>query len=176
MPKRQQAGVLALYPFEDTFATALRAVMNTQGFTGAVPYTPASYHGLMAVAHDLYGASPVRWLTLVGGLVGCTTGLLMPILMDYDWPLVVGGKTAGLYSLPVVVIFMFEFFILLGAIATILGMLWFGKLANPRAQVLDERLTDDMFGLFVPGLHAGSPQVAQLKQLGATEIRAIKGQ
>lgn len=176
MPKRQPAGVLAIYPYEDTFTTALNAVMHTDGFAGAVPYTPASYHGLMDVAHRLYGDSPVRWLTLIGGILGCATGFLMPVLMDFDWPLVVGGKTAGLNSSPVFVIFMFEFFILLGALATIFGMLWFGKLANPRAQVLDPRLSDDMFGLFVPGLHLGSEQVKRLKQYGATELIAIKGQ
>ena len=36
----------------------------------------------------------------------------MCLAMDYDWPLVVGGKTAGLYSLPAYVIFGFELMIL----------------------------------------------------------------
>lgn len=175
MAKVQKTGVVAIYPYVDSFAHALDQVKDEKGFRGLVAYAPTSYHSLMDVAHKMYGESPVRWLTLLGGLVGCTTGFLMPVLMDYDWPLVVGGKTAGLHSSPVLVIFMFEFFILLGAVATIIGMLWFGKLANPRAQILDPRLTDDHFALFIPGIHLESEQVKRLKALGATEIKAVQG-
>ena len=138
MSMTNPSGVLALYPYEDTFTQAMSRLLQTQGFDRAVPYAPASYHGLMDVAHRQYGDSPVRWWALGGGLLGCGIGFFMPLLMDFDWPLVVGGKTAGLNSSFVFVIFMFEFFILLGALATILAMLWFWEITK----IAMEFLTD----------------------------------
>ena len=117
-------------------------------------------------------ASPVRFFTLVGALTGMFTGFGICLLMDYDWPMIVGGKQAGFYSLPAYVIIGFEMTILLGAIATILGMLWMGRLPNPKRRVLDERLTDDRFAIFLPGATLGSEQAVLLEQLGAEEVRA----
>jgi len=171
--QRQESGVLALFKHLDEFATAARLVQNKSGFDGHQVYSYASYHELMDVAESAYGPSPVRWLTLMGSLVGCSVGFLMPTLMDYDWPLVVGGKTAGLNSAIPNVIFMFELFVLFGALATIFGMLWFGGLANPRARIFDPRLTDDHFAIYVPGVLMDSEQSRYLRSLGALELKAV---
>ncbi|MCY4381099.1 MAG: DUF3341 domain-containing protein, partial [Proteobacteria bacterium] len=170
---RYKEGILALFPYESSFTQAFKALSKDSAFSGMVAYAPTSYHSLMVAVEEEYGQSPVRWLTLIGGIIGCAAGFLMPVLMDYDWPLVVGGKTAGLDSVIPNVIFMFEFFILFGALATILGMLWFGRLANPRAQIMDPRITDDHFAFFVPHIHLDSPQVSRLKDFGASEIKVI---
>ena len=66
---------------------------------------------------------------------------------------------------------MFELFVLFGAVGTILGLLWLGKLANPKAKVHDSSLTDDKFAIFVPGAHLDGPQAQLLKELGADEVR-----
>ena len=42
------------------------------------------------------GTSQVRWFTLTGSLTGFATGF-MPLVLDWDYPMVVGGKTAGIY-------------------------------------------------------------------------------
>ena len=60
---------------------------------------------------------------------------------------------------------MFELFVLFGAIATILGVLWMGRLANPKAKIHDPSLTDDKFAIFVPGAHLDGPQAKLLKEL-----------
>ena len=168
-------GVLALFEHLDTTTEALKSIQKREDFERHEVYSPASYHELMEVIEPALGASAVRWCTLVGSLVGCAVGFLMPTLMDYDWPLVVGGKTAGLNSAIPNVIFMFELFILLGALATIVAMLWFGRLANPRAQILDPSLTDDRFAIFVPGALLGGVQANYLKELGAYEVKQIDG-
>ncbi len=56
----------------------------------------------------------------------------------------------GWYSIIAYVVIGFECTILLGAIATILGMLVMGRIPNPKVSVLDPRLTDNRFGVFVP--------------------------
>lgn len=169
------SGVLAIFEHLDVVTAAASAVSNRADFDRHVVYSPASYHELMHVAEESMRPSPVRWLTLIGSLVGCSAGFLMPVLTDFDWPLVVGGKTAGLNSAIPNVIFMFELFVLLGAVATILGMLWFGRLANPRAKILEPRFSDDRFGIFVPGALLSGEQAKLLKELGASEVRQIDG-
>ena len=170
---RQQIGILAIFTYLDTFTNAIDEIEQKEDFEDVTVFSPSSYHELMDLAHKKFKDSPVRWLTLIGSIIGCSVGFLMPVLMDYDFPLVVGGKTAGLNSVIPNVIFMFELFVLLGALATILGMLWFGRLANPRARILDKRLTDDRFAIFVPNILIGSKQADILKDLGASELKII---
>ncbi len=67
----------------------------------------------------------------------------------------------------------FECTILLGAIATIAGMLVMGRLPNPKANILDTRLTDNRFGIFVPNVDEGSSAAAFLKTCGAEEIKRL---
>lgn len=172
---RTKKGVVAFFEHLDVAAAAARSAAEREDFARHVVYSPASFHELMDVAEHSYGPSPVRWCTLVGSLVGCSVGFLMPVLMDYDWPLVVGGKTAGLNSAIPNVIFMFELFVLMGALATIVAMLWFGRLANPRAEILDPALTDDRFALFVPGALLGGTQAQLLQEWGAYEVRQVEG-
>jgi hypothetical protein len=88
--------------------------------------------------------------------------------MDYDWPIVVGGKTAGLPSLPAYFIFGFELMVLFGAIATILGMLVMGRLPDPKGQIYDKKASDDRFVLFIPGVSLESHQSKYLEGHGAS--------
>ena len=170
---RQQIGILAVFTYLDSLTNALKQLKTQKGFDNLTVYSPSSYHQLIDIAHEMYGESDVKWLALIGCVLGVSSGFFMPVLMDYDWPLVVGGKTAGLNSVIPNIIFMFELFILLGALATIVGMLWFGKMANPRAKVLDRRLTDDHFAIFVPNILIDSDQAKLLKDLGAAELKII---
>ena len=105
-------------------------------------------------------------------MTGTVTGFALALLCDWDWPIVVGGKTPGIYSLPAYVILGFEFTILFGAIATVIGVLVMCRLPNPKATIFDNRLTDDMFGIWVPGATVDGPQSKFLKEAGAVEIKA----
>ena len=99
-----------------------------------------------------------------------SAGFGMCLWMDYDWPIIVGGKTPGIYSLPAYVVFGFELMILLGALATILGMFVMGRFPNPKDDVLDPRLSDDKFAVYLPGASVDSEQAKYLKSLGAEEV------
>ena len=75
-------------------------------------------------------ASPVRWCTLTGALIGCAAGIALPVYTMQAWPLVVGGKP--LVSIPPVVIIAFELSMLGAALGGLIGFLALGGLARPR--------------------------------------------
>lgn len=165
-PPRQ--GIYALYEYlDDTLAVIarLRADRNEPQFD---VFTPTYYHELEEALG--YKPSGVRWFTLTGGLLGVTLGFALCLLTDYDWPLVVGGKTAGVYSLPAYVVIGFEMTILLGAMATILGMLWLGKVPNPKGQIYNTATTDDRFGIFVYDVAADSEIARLLQEKGKIQV------
>jgi hypothetical protein len=168
--KKPRSGIVAIFPYLDDFSHAIARLQEDSAFSGHEALSPTSYHELMALAEERYGPSQVRWFTLTGALTGMCTGFGMPLWMDYDWPIVVGGKTAGIYSLPAYFIFGFELMVLFGALATILGMLVMGRLPNPFETILDRRITDDRFAIFVPEVGTDSAQAKLLQSLGAAEV------
>lgn len=170
-------GILAIYEYLDDFTKAIESIRNRADFAGHELFSPTSYHEVEVAAG--YGSSPIRFFTLIGALSGVTFGFALALFTDFDWPLTVGGKTAGVYSLPAYVVIGFECTILLGALMTILGMLVYCGIPNPTLPILDDRLLDDRFGIFVPDVGASSPQANMLKEFGADEIKVIdlkKGQ
>ncbi len=167
---QQDQGVIGIFKYLDTFCEAIERVRDRSDFNDFEAISPTSYHEIEH-SHGL-GASPVRFFTLIGALTGMCAGFALALYTDYDWPIVVGGKTPGIYSLPAYVVIGFECTILFGAIATILGMLVMGRIPNPKRRVLDNRLTDDRFAIFIPGANMSGPQAQLLKELGAEEVRA----
>ena len=166
-------GVLAIFEYLDDTCDAIKKIRNRSDCKAHEVYAPASYHELVELAEDRYGPSQVRWFTLVGALTGVTSGFGMCLLADYDWPIIVGGKLPGVYSLPAYVIFGFELMILFGAIATILGMLVMGRLPNPKSRIYDERTSDNHFAIFIPDVTENSESVKILKSCGACEVRVV---
>lgn len=162
--KPPRKGVYALFAYlDDVIAVIARLRADTNRHSFDV-FTPTYYHELEEALG--YKPSGVRWFTLTGALLGVTLGFSLCLLTDYDWPLVVGGKTAGVYSLPAYVVIGFEMTILLGAIATIIGMLWLGKVPNPKGKIYSTATTDDHFGIFVYDVAADSDVAKLLKEKG----------
>lgn len=172
-PNRSK-GILAIYQYLDHVCEAIEKVRDRDDFAGHEVFSPTSYHELEHASG--FGASPVRFFTLAGGLTGMFGGFALCLLLDYDWPLIVGGKSAGFYSLPAYVVVGFECTILLGAIATIIGMLVMGRIPDPKKPVLDTRTTNDRFAIFVPEASPDGPQAELLKECGAEEVRVIGSQ
>ena len=168
MAKKRTDGIVAIFSYLDYVCDAMEKIRGRGDFDGHEVLSPTSYHELEHAAH--YSQSPVRWFTLTGALTGILSGFALPLFTDYDWPLVVGGKTAGFYSFPVYIIFAFELMVLLGAVCTIVGMLIMGRLPNPNGKIFDTRTTNDKFAIFVPGASIASPQAQLLKECGAEEI------
>jgi hypothetical protein len=163
-------GIIGLYKHLDTVCAAVERVKGRHDFREHDVYSPTSYHEIEHAC--AYEPSPVRWFTFFGAMTGTIAGFALCLLCDWDWPVVVGGKSPGIYSLPAYVVIGFEFTILFGAIGTVLGILTMCRLPNPKTKVLDNRLTDDMFGIFVPNVGLDSPQAQFLKETGAVEVKA----
>lgn len=166
-----ETGTLVIYRYLDTLCHAIETIRRKPEFADYEVFSPTSYHEIEHACGYTY--SPVRWFTLVMALTGTMAGFLMCMLCDLDWPLVVGGKTPALYSMPAYVVICFETTILFGGIGTIAGMLVFCKLPNPKLKVLDKRLTDDRFAIYVPKVSTQSEEVKLLQQLGGEEVKAI---
>ncbi len=162
-------GIIAIFRHLDTVCDAIQKVRQRPDFAGHEVFSPTSYHEIEHACG--FGASPVRAFTLCGALTGTVSGFALALACDWSWPIVVGGKTPGIYSLPAYVVIGFECTILFGAIATILGMLVMGRIPNPNRRVLDVRTTDDRFAIYLPGGRLDSPQAAFLKECGAEEVR-----
>ncbi len=109
-------------------------------------YTPFPIH---EVIHALgIKRSKIPW----GTLVMCLTGMVLAFTLQawtngVDWPLNVAGKPY--ISIPAFIPITFEGTILIGGISTFLLLLVMCRLPNRNKPVLDVRLTDNLFGLFV---------------------------
>ncbi|MBI2601492.1 MAG: DUF3341 domain-containing protein [Deltaproteobacteria bacterium] len=169
-PKKERKGIVAVFRYLDKVSDAVKHMHRNKQFRDHVIYSPTSYHELMEHGEKVYGFSEVRWFTLVGALAGIATGFGMPIGMDWDWPIVVGGKMGGFYSLPAYFVFGFELMVLFGALATIIGMIIMGRLPDPRGKIRHNAITNDRFVVFVPGVGVDSEQAHLLRQWGADEV------
>lgn len=167
-----ETGVIAVFKYLDDLTGVMEKIKGRADFSGHEVFSPTSYHEIEHAAH--FSSSPVKWFTFVGAMTGTLCGFGLPLFTDYDWPLVVGGKTAGIASLPAYVVIGFELTILLGALATILGMLVMGRIPNPKATIIDKRFTNDHFGIYVPNVDVGSVQASLLKEHGAIEVRKVE--
>ena len=166
-PARRAPGILASFIHVDAAADAIRA-LRARGHRNLVVYSAAPNHEIEeALDHSV---SPVRLITLIGGLTGCAAGFGMTIWMSLDWPLVVGGKPIA--SIPPYVVIAFELTILLGALSTVAAVALFSVLMGKRGIAYDPQFSDDQIGVFVP---AGRDQVGIVEQLlrsaGAVEVR-----
>jgi hypothetical protein len=165
--RKRVPGILASFAHVDAAVDAIRA-LRAKGLRNIVVYSPAPNHEIEeALEHRV---SPVRLITLIGGLTGCTAGFAMAIWMSYDWPVLVGGKPIA--SIPPYVVIGFELTILMGALSTVAAVALFSVLMGKRGAPYDPRFSDDQIGIFVP---AGSDQLSPIEQLlrsaGAVEVR-----
>ncbi len=170
-PVSRPHGLLAEF---ETPADVMNAAIRCRdaGFTKWDVYTPFPIHGM----DDAMGVkkSQVGWFTFVGGVTGFTTGMTMIWFMNkFDYPLVVGGKPlfTPLYAFPV----SYELTILLGAFATLFGMLFLNrlpKLYNPLLKV--ERFKRASNDRFFVCIEAADPKYASeaTRQFLADECHA----
>lgn len=120
------------------------------GYKKFETWSPFPVHG-MDDAMGLPG-SKVPWLSLGGGLTGCTIGLLLQWWTgSQDYPLVIGGKPlfAWEFALPVT----FELSVLLASFGTVFGMFALNLLPRPHHPLdkvpMFKRVTDDKFFLSI---------------------------
>ncbi len=120
--------------------------------------------------------SPVRWVSLAGGLIGIATAVFITVWMSQNYPLVVGGKS--IVSWPPFLVVCFELMVLFGAIFSVLGFLWFAYLPNYRpSNAYRPELAVDRFALYFP-CGPDSPERARADQLlretGARDVHDVR--
>ena len=136
-------------------------------------FTPFPVHGL---EHAMgLKRSFLPWVTFIAGLTGLAIGTGFQIWTSaFDWPLNVGGKP--FISLPAFVPIMFELTILLAGLATAGVMIITCGLPNLKAKIIDPRLTDDHFALFISSddpLYREAEISELFKKAGANEVRMV---
>jgi hypothetical protein len=160
-------GVLASFEQIDAATDAIKA-LRAGGHRDLVVYCSHPNHELEEALET--PVSPVRLFTLIGGLTGCTAGFTMTIWMNLDWPVLVGGKATA--AVPAFVAIGFEVTILIGALASVLGVVLLVILLGKRGVIYDPRFTDDRIGIFVPSGGDQAPSVERLlREAGAVEVR-----
>lgn len=115
--------------------------------------------------------SPVRMMTLIGGILGCVTGFTLTYWTFFAWPLLVGGKPVG--SFPVTVVIMFELTVLIGGLFTLAGVFIFSKIPALRVKPgYHPRFSNDLFGVFVHAEENDRQEAARtiLDRLGPESI------
>jgi hypothetical protein len=121
--------------------------------------------------------SPVRFVTFVGGLLGIIGGFALGIVSAMIWDIIVGGKPVTDH-VPFVVI-AFEGLILLGALATFVALLVFGKLPYTKfpGKAYRPEFSKDTFGLWLGGAKHQAEQAREfLKEAGAVAVVDVGGE
>lgn len=111
-----------------------------------VIYSPTPIHEVEKTIEKR--RSPVRFFTLAGALAGLSGGFFLAIWSSMKWNLITGGKPVN--SFPPFVIIGFEMSILLGAIATLIGLIITNQFPSYRiSNTYDPRFSRDKFGLAI---------------------------
>jgi hypothetical protein len=120
--------------------------LKGRGFARLEVFSPAPFDEIEKAVDPK--PSRVRIFTLIGGLLGVTTGYAMTIWMSLNWPIVIGGKPYA--SIPPYTVIAFELTILFGGIFTLLGLLAVARLPKLRLDAgYSARFSAEDFGLVV---------------------------
>ena len=166
------AQVLGLLSNPEDTVSAIEELKGA-GFKEIEVYSPVPSH---SIEHALdRGPSPLRLWTLIGCLTGVSFAYFMQIWVAYDWPLVIGGKPFA--SIVPYTIIGFELNILLGGLATVAGLMFFGMFLTRKGHdAYQPGFSGDVFGCIV-NCHGDQVARAQevLRRVGSTEVRVVEG-
>ena len=138
-------GILGIYTYLDSVLDGIYK-LKSAGYTDLRVFSPFPNHDIEH-AIDL-PESPVRFFTLIGGLLGAACGFGFTILTSLDWPIPVSAKPIA--AIPPYMIIVFELTVLIGALSTFLGLIVNSLLRNRAPLTMyDERFSDDKFGIMV---------------------------
>jgi hypothetical protein len=165
-----ERGVLGLFEDEEAAAHAVGALRRA-GFERLTAYSPIPPHEILDELDER--PSVVRRFTLIGGVMGVILGFSIAAYsaVAYKLPLIVAGRPP--IDWPPYVIIMFELMVLIGGLATFVGVLVNGRLprAAPRFEYLPE-FTEGRFGVFAATTDAGNAR-AVLDSSHAVEIHEV---
>ncbi len=161
-------GVMGIFYYVDDAAMAVTALRQA-GHKDLQVFSPVPHHEIEQALEQ--GPSLVRWVTFVGGFLGCAGGFALCWYSIASWPLVIGGKE--LISVPPFTILGYESMILLAGLSNLLGMLALARLPQIRATApYDPRFQEDRIGIWVPCAPDAAAKVEQMmKGQGAPEVQ-----
>jgi hypothetical protein len=165
--KKSASGVLAVFEHMDQLNNSIK-YLKASGRSDITVFTPCPRHEIADAMSEK--TSPVRMLTLIGGMLGVSTGYLFTSFASLVWILPTSGK--AVVALQAFTIPAFELTILFGSILTIAAIILMGRLARPSQVMYDDRFTDDRFGIFVPCEQSDYEKLEKtLKDKGAEEVK-----
>jgi hypothetical protein len=164
--------LVAVFRDSDALVKAAKALV-AQGNEEFEALSPMPVEGLDDVLP--HRPSSVRWFTLLGCIAGAVLGMAFQIMTVVLWPIWVGGKP--IISLPAFVIVSFEVTILVGAIATMAGLMMNAKLPLIGRDYYHQGCSQSDFAIVVktnPDERAAVE--SSLREAGATEIKPVEPQ
>lgn len=156
--------VIGHFKFVDDTQKAIRRLREA-GEEQVELFSPFPNHDLEDEMYYGKKRSPVRRITLIGGLTGLTLAFLMTCWMSIDYPVRVSAKP--LISIPAFVVIGFECTILIGSISNLLAMFHFSRIPNLfRNPGFRPNFTDGTFGLTVRVAKDKTDEIKQMFERG----------
>ncbi len=121
--------------------------------------------------------SPVRWWTLIAGVLGGAGGFTLAALTSAVWPMTLpGGKPV--VSVPPFVIITFECTVLIGGLVTLAAIIYHCRLPafDLPVECCDPRFTSDKFGIVLHGMTDEKTRSAASKLLSDAGADEVTGQ
>ena len=167
---KEPPAVLGIFDRLDALHTALSRLQDREWKVLEV-YSPVPSHQIEQSLES--GPSPIRIFTVTGGVVGAAGGLLLAIWTSLKWNLITGGKP--IVSIPPFLVIGFVLALLFGALATVVGFLFYAGLLRFGADPFyDPRFSEDHFGLLIASpAHQRADIVDFLWQMEAKEVHSV---
>ena len=164
----KEQGVFGIFTYIDSTVQAIKKLREA-GYKNLRVFSP--FPNLEIEEALANRESIVRFFTLTGATLGALCGLTLTILTSLDWPLRTSAKP--IVSLPPYMIIVFELTVLLGSLATLLGLLINSRLRRNAPRVMyDARFSEDKFGVAIVCKIEEIRKVEEiLKQSGADEVQ-----
>jgi len=161
-------GVLGVFSYVDVTIETIKKLRDA-GFNNLRVFSPVPNHEIEHVMDE--PESIVRFFTLGGAMLGAACGVGFTVLTSMDWPISVSAKP--IVSLPPFMVIIFELTILMGALATLLGLLVNSRLRrNAPRTMYDPRFSEDKFGVMITCSKDGVKDVEEiLTSQGAEDIK-----
>lgn len=162
--------LLAIYSYLDDLLAAIEA-MQQRNLPILAVHSPTGDHEIAALMKEK--ASPVRFYTLTGGILGILAGYGLAVYTAWQWQFLVSGKP----PIPFVpyVIESFEFCILFSVLLNLAGLLLLSRLpTRTLPSHHDPRVTEDRFSILAECSEGEAEALGSLlKETGAEEIHAL---
>ncbi len=166
-----QRTLIGIFSSLDDMLRAIEAAKRAKVKVDTV-YSPTPCHELAEILDSK--PSPVRFFTLLGGILGLALGMSLAAYTALQWEFIVGGRPV-LAWIPFMII-GFEFTILLGIMGNLIGMLMKSRI--PRIKLpdhYDPRFTKDRFGVLIGCPMGEVLRISQLlKEAGAEGVHEVE--